>query len=239
MPHQPNVRPPAMGAFLLSRCFAPPVRCLVATLLSLCSQPYEERFDHDAPVSACVHAKVPALAKKLIFARFGYRVCGCITARMAFEGSMATMNVVHSRHRQFQRVCKIVCVSLANRGFTPEERRRTWRGDRAAAGGTRSRGRSWRSSASRPPMRPRRPCGRYSAPRSKRCSGPSSTPTWATPATTSRPRRPPTGATATPPRRSGRPPASSRYRSPGTATARSSRSRCPRAAQTSPTSSPA
>lgn len=41
------------------------------------------------------------------------------------------------------------------------------------------------------------------------------------------------------PRRSGRPPASSRYRSPGTATARSSRSRCPRAARTSPTSSPA
>ena len=104
MPHQPNVRPPAMGAFLLSRCFAPPARRLVATLLSLCSQPYEERLDHDAPVSACVHAKVPALAKKLIFARFGYRVCGCITARMAFEGSMATMNVVHSRHRQFQRL---------------------------------------------------------------------------------------------------------------------------------------
>ena len=104
MPHQPNVRPPAMGAFLLSRCFLLPARCLVATLLSLCSQPYEERLDHDAPVSACVHAKVPALAKKLIFARFGYRVCGCITARMAFEGSMATMNVVHSRHRQFQRL---------------------------------------------------------------------------------------------------------------------------------------
>ena len=93
-----------MGAFLLSRCFAPPAKCLAATLLSLCSQPYEERLDHDAPVSACVHAKVPALAKKLIFARFGYRVCGCITARMAFEGSMATMNVVHSRHRQFQRL---------------------------------------------------------------------------------------------------------------------------------------
>mgnify|MGYP000009488532 FL=1 len=72
--------------------------------LSLCSQPYEERLDHDAPVSACVHAKVPALAKKLIFARFSYRVCGCITARMAFEGSMATVNVVHSRHRQFQRL---------------------------------------------------------------------------------------------------------------------------------------
>ena len=33
--------------------------------LSLCSQPYEERLDHDAPVSACVHAKVPALAKKV------------------------------------------------------------------------------------------------------------------------------------------------------------------------------
>lgn len=76
----------------------------MATLLSLCSQPYEERLDHDALVNACVHAKVPALAKKLIFARFGYRVCGCITARMAFEGSMATMNVVHSRHRQFQRL---------------------------------------------------------------------------------------------------------------------------------------
>ena len=104
MPHQPNVRPPAMGAFILSRCFAPPARCLVATFLSLYSQPYEERLDHDAPVSACVHAKVPALAKKLIFARFSYRVCGCITARMAFEGSMATVNVVHSRHRQFQRL---------------------------------------------------------------------------------------------------------------------------------------
>ena len=35
------------------------------------------------------------------------------------------------------------------------------------------------------------------------------------------------------------PPASWRYRSPGTATGRSSRSRCPRAAPTSPTSSPA
>lgn len=46
-------------------------------------------------------------------------------------------------------------------------------------------------------------------------------PTWAAPATTSRPRRPPTGATGTPPRRSGPPPASWRYRSPGTATGRS------------------